>query len=395
MLDSVARHLPGARTLVVDCASADDSAGGGAGAGPGCDVDGPATRTWASAGPATAGWSWCRTPVTALINPDVELVDDSLLALVAEALARRPRRAPAGAAGAQRRRQPPGHRAPASGFGGRSHPVARAAGGRSRVAPARRWRRGGRRARGGSAGRSAVRWWRGPTRCGRSDRSTSRCSCTARTWSWGCTRGSAGVETWLWPAARVIHHRAHSTAERAFGGEAFERLAARAPPDAVRRRRGRRWAALDDAAQPLTFASRGRPEAGARPAGERASAGSWRRSRALRRRARAMTPAPQAAADSPRPGRRSSCRCRRRARLRRDGPPAPRRPAPPRPALPLPRPSRSESTSTCCSTTFATRRRRSPPSWRRCAATGATVARSDALWEATEPRRAGRRPPPL
>ena len=63
-----------------------------------------------------------------------------------------------------------------------------------------------------------------------------------------------GVQTWLWPAARVVHHRAHSSAT-AFGGEPFERLAA-ARHDVVRRRLGRRRATVDDALQTLTFASR-------------------------------------------------------------------------------------------------------------------------------------------
>jgi GT2 family glycosyltransferase len=63
-----------------------------------------------------------------------------------------------------------------------------------------------------------------------------------------------GIATWLWPSARVIHHRAHSSAG-AFGGEPFERLA-RARHDVIARRLGRRHAALDDAVQALTFASR-------------------------------------------------------------------------------------------------------------------------------------------
>ena len=63
-----------------------------------------------------------------------------------------------------------------------------------------------------------------------------------------------GVQTWLWPSARVIHHRAHSSGA-AFGGEPFERLA-RARHEVVARRLGRRRAAVDDALQALTFASR-------------------------------------------------------------------------------------------------------------------------------------------
>jgi GT2 family glycosyltransferase len=63
-----------------------------------------------------------------------------------------------------------------------------------------------------------------------------------------------GIETWLWPSARVVHRRAHSSAA-AFGGEPFAVLA-RARHDVVARRLGRGRAGLDDLAQQLTFASR-------------------------------------------------------------------------------------------------------------------------------------------
>ncbi|MFZ0039749.1 MAG: hypothetical protein WAK93_00455, partial [Solirubrobacteraceae bacterium] len=63
-----------------------------------------------------------------------------------------------------------------------------------------------------------------------------------------------GIETWLWPSSRVVHHRAHSSAA-AFGGEPYARLA-QARHDVVRRRLGRERAAVDDRAQQLTFASR-------------------------------------------------------------------------------------------------------------------------------------------
>jgi N-acetylglucosaminyl-diphospho-decaprenol L-rhamnosyltransferase len=70
----------------------------------------------------------------------------------------------------------------------------------------------------------------------------------------GLRAAAAGVPTWFWPAARVRHHRAHSSSV-AFGGEPFERLA-RARHAVVARRMGARRAALDDALQALTFASR-------------------------------------------------------------------------------------------------------------------------------------------
>ena len=52
----------------------------------------------------------------------------------------------------------------------------------------------------------------------------------------GLRAGRQGVETWLWPQARVVHHRAHSR-DAAFGGEPFERLA-RARHAAVARAHG-------------------------------------------------------------------------------------------------------------------------------------------------------------
>ena len=60
--------------------------------------------------------------------------------------------------------------------------------------------------------------------------------------------------TWFWPDARVVHHRAHTTA-RTFGGEPFERLA-EARREVIARRLGTRRAGLDDAAQAVTFLSR-------------------------------------------------------------------------------------------------------------------------------------------
>ena len=52
----------------------------------------------------------------------------------------------------------------------------------------------------------------------------------------GLRASDEGVETWFWPAARIVHHGAHSTAP-AFGGEAFE-LLARQRREVVARRRG-------------------------------------------------------------------------------------------------------------------------------------------------------------
>jgi SAM-dependent methyltransferase len=70
----------------------------------------------------------------------------------------------------------------------------------------------------------------------------------------GLRAARRGVETWLWPAARVIHHGGHAIVTT-HGGEPFW-LRARARHDALVLGRGPRAAALDDRVQALTFASR-------------------------------------------------------------------------------------------------------------------------------------------
>jgi N-acetylglucosaminyl-diphospho-decaprenol L-rhamnosyltransferase len=70
----------------------------------------------------------------------------------------------------------------------------------------------------------------------------------------GLRAADAGVETWFRPEAKVLHHRAHSSA-RAFGGEPFDLLATRRR-QVVMARRGRARAQLDDALQLTTFANR-------------------------------------------------------------------------------------------------------------------------------------------
>ncbi len=252
LLDSVARHLPGARTLVVDCASSDDSA---AVAQARAGVDVIALDENVGFGRAcNRGIELVRTAVTALINPDVELVDGSLLTLVVEAL-----------------RNDRGERLLAprvlNGDGSLQdtvHPLPGSAADliRSLVPPA---------AVPGRAGQALAPW---RSDCPRRVGWAVGCALVARTdtlralgpfdeslfmygedLELGLHARERGVQTWLWPTARIVHHRAHA-ADRAFGGEAFERLAA-ARHQAVMLRRGRRWAAVDDAAQTLTFASRG------------------------------------------------------------------------------------------------------------------------------------------
>jgi GT2 family glycosyltransferase len=70
----------------------------------------------------------------------------------------------------------------------------------------------------------------------------------------GLRAAEQGTETWFWPHARVLHKHAHST-ERAFGGEAFELLAARRRT-VIRERLGDSARRRDDLVQAATFANR-------------------------------------------------------------------------------------------------------------------------------------------
>jgi GT2 family glycosyltransferase/glycosyltransferase involved in cell wall biosynthesis len=70
----------------------------------------------------------------------------------------------------------------------------------------------------------------------------------------GLRAAAAGIATWFWPAARVVHAGAHTTAG-AYGGEPFTELA-EGRRDVVAGRLGRRRARRDRRAQIVTFATR-------------------------------------------------------------------------------------------------------------------------------------------
>ena len=70
----------------------------------------------------------------------------------------------------------------------------------------------------------------------------------------GLRAADAGVQTWFWPAACVLHTRAHAT-RRAFGGEPVELLARRRRA-VIAARRGPARARIDDLVQALTFTDR-------------------------------------------------------------------------------------------------------------------------------------------
>jgi len=254
LLRSVDRHLPGVRIVVADCDSHDDSAA--------------VARSWRGSGSVDLvaleqnigfGRACNRAlqavtePVAVLLNPDVELVDDSLLALAQEAArVDRPERllAPLVLAG-DGSRQDSVHPRPTS-----PADLARALVPPALVPgpvalPIAPWR--GQRPR-------RVGWAVGCALAAKTDTLRRLGPFDERIFLYGedldlgLRAAAAGVETWFWPTARVLHHRAHST-DAAFGGEPFELLAS-ARREVVARVLGPPRARLDDLAQGVTFASR-------------------------------------------------------------------------------------------------------------------------------------------
>jgi GT2 family glycosyltransferase len=195
-----------------------------------------------------------REPVTLLLNPDVELLDGSLLTLAGEAVRR----------GLPERLLAPLVLAPDGTREDSVHPLPGSPADllHAIVPPA---------AVPGAVGVPIAPWRaRRPRRVGWA----VGCAIAARTdtlrrlgpfdeqiflygedLDLGLRAAAEGVETWFWPSARILHHRAHS-ARVAFGGEPFE-LLARARRDVIARLLGDPRARLDDAAQAVTFASRG------------------------------------------------------------------------------------------------------------------------------------------
>ena len=333
--------------------------------------------------------------MTALVNPDVELLDDSLLTLAAEAARRdAPERLLAPLV-LSARRLAPGHGPPGSRRrcrAGRSpcavHPAAGARTAARAVASVDA-------AAGRLGGRLRARR-RGPRRCAGSDRSTSAIFLYGEDLELGPARRRAGVETWFWPAARVIHHGAHSSTRRSAASRSS--CSQRARHDVVQRRSAPRRARLDDASQAVTFASRivvkralGRPAARER-----------RQLEALRCDAGSDEPAATARCVRCRRGGRDRGRrdrrdrrrrrCRDRGSLRLDLALDRGRAGDSR-AAGVDRRRRDEQFGVNVNRLFNDRTytpAQIDAQLAALSATGATVARSDALWEATEPARAGR-----
>jgi glycosyltransferase involved in cell wall biosynthesis/GT2 family glycosyltransferase len=251
LLSSVRRHLPAAQMVVMDSGSRDGSVEVARRAGARVTVRALNNVGYGRA--VNAGMRLVTTPACVILNPDIELVDDSLAGLAAETLRPdTPERLlaplvlhPDGM------RQDSVHREPLS-------PAAVAVAllppavlppiVRRRIQP---WR--GNRPR-------PVAWAVGCCVAGRTDSLRrlgpfdERIFLYAEDMELGLRAGDAGVKTWWWPTARVIHHEAHST-ERAFGGEAFD-LLARQRHAVVAERRGEGAARWDDRLQAALLLNR-------------------------------------------------------------------------------------------------------------------------------------------
>ncbi len=251
LLRSAERYLARVRVVVVDCASSDGTLEVARRHRSAVTV---ALEDNVGFGRAcNRGMAEICEPVTALVNPDVELLDDSLLALAAEASrSDRPERllaplvlSPDGS------RQDTVHPRPGSGadLAGAVIPPTLAPGRLGvKLAP---WRARGPMPVGWAVACALAARTETLRRLGPFD---ERIFLFGEDLDLGLRASQHGVQTWFWPRARLVHHRAHATS-REFGGEPFELLAG-ARHDVVARRLGTRRARLDDAAQALTFASR-------------------------------------------------------------------------------------------------------------------------------------------
>jgi N-acetylglucosaminyl-diphospho-decaprenol L-rhamnosyltransferase len=241
LAESIARHLPGARLIVVDNASSDDSRAVAEGAGATVIANSENTGFGSA---ANAGVATVTEPIAIVVNPDVELVDDSLAQLAAQAQQGR-LYAPL-LLNADGSRQDSAHPLPAS----PATAVYSLIPGQALPGPLRRraepWQ---------SHSPRRVGWATAACLVARTDtlKELGPFDDSIFLYAEDLELGLR-AETWFHPEARVIHTRAHST-EREFGGENFE-LLARQRRDVVLRRMGRGRARLDDVIELLTFADR-------------------------------------------------------------------------------------------------------------------------------------------
>jgi GT2 family glycosyltransferase/glycosyltransferase involved in cell wall biosynthesis len=247
LLDSVERHLRGCRVVVVDNASRDETVALASGRAVVIALE-------QNVGFGTAcnrGVQAVSEQVTALINPDVELLDGSLAALAEEALRGPERLLAPRVLGSDGSRQDSVHPTPTSAADLLRAVVPPAALPGSLGVALAPWRSRSPRHVGWAVGCALVARTETLRRLGPFD---ERIFMYGEDLDLGLRAAAAGVPTWFWPDARVLHHGAHATVP-AFGGEAFERLA-QARHDVIAGRLGVRRGRLDDLTQAVTFGSR-------------------------------------------------------------------------------------------------------------------------------------------
>ena len=250
LLASLERHLPRAQVVVVDSGSSDGGAELARGwAGGAAKVLELGENVGFGRG-VNAGLALVERPVTALLNPDVELLDASLAAAGREALRGAALIAPLvlrpDGAREDNAQPEPGSLAL---VGHALMPGAALP--RPLAARGEPWRARHPREVGWAVASCLVARTELLRRLGPFD---ERAFMYAEDLDLGLRARDAGAGTLFWPAARVVHAGAHSS-RTAFGGEPFELLAARRR-EVVRARRGARRGRLDDLLQLVTFSDR-------------------------------------------------------------------------------------------------------------------------------------------
>jgi GT2 family glycosyltransferase len=241
LAESIAHHLPAARLIVVDNASGDDSGAVAEDAGATL-IEFDSNRGFGTA--ANAGVAAVTEPIAVLVNPDVELVDDSLARLAERS---QPGRLYAPLLlNANGTRQDNSHPRPAT----PTTAIYSLVPGPALPGPLRRraepWRADSPRRVGWATAACLLADTKTLQALGPFDESIFL---YAEDLDLGLR-----AETWFDPDARVIHTRAHATS-RAFGGENYE-LLAKQRRTVVRRRLGTSRAMVDDVIELLTFADR-------------------------------------------------------------------------------------------------------------------------------------------
>jgi len=250
-LGTVEEHMPHAQVVVVDCASSDDSAGAArAWAGGRATVLEPGANLGYGRG-INLGLGAVDQPVTVVANPDLELLDDSLARMAAEATLPPERILAPRVLNNDDTLQDSAHPAPVSAatvLGALVPPAALPRSLRPALEP---WR--GRRPR-------LVAWAVGCCLVARTETLRRlgpfdpRIFLYAEDTELGLRASEHGVQTWFCPDTCVRHHQAHASLT-AFGGEHFE-LLARQRRAVVQERLGGARRRVDDWLQLLTFADR-------------------------------------------------------------------------------------------------------------------------------------------